>query len=122
MPVELSEQEMLAHGLKRFMAPGESRVYQAGSCDACQHSGYRGRTGIHELFIMDRAMHQEILSGADATTLHAAARRNGMVTLFEDGLRKVASGISSMEEVLRVTLDQQNDETQKAIEPASMAS
>ena len=46
------------------------------------------------------------MSGADATLLHAAARRQGMVTLYEDGLRKVAAGLTSMEEVLRVTQDQ----------------
>ena len=55
-------------------------------------------------------MYDAILGGADSTTLHATARRNGMHTLFEDGLRKVALGITSMEEVLRVTLDQQQQE------------
>ncbi|MBT4522027.1 MAG: Flp pilus assembly complex ATPase component TadA [Halieaceae bacterium] len=114
-PVDLSEQALISKGLKPFMAAGASQVYQAGGCDLCQHTGYRGRTGIHELFIMDTSMHREILNGADATTLHAAARHNGMITLFEDGLRKVASGISSMEEVLRVTLDQQIDEPEQAV-------
>ena len=51
-------------------------------------------------------MHREIMSGSDATSLHAAARRQGMYTLYEDGLRKVAKGMTSMEEVLRVTQDQ----------------
>ena len=46
------------------------------------------------------------MSGADATLLHAAARRQGMVTLYEDGLRKVVSGVTSLEEVMRVTQDQ----------------
>ncbi len=111
-PLELSEEALDAQGLRKYMEPGVSRIYQAAGCDSCQNSGYRGRTGIHELFVMDRHMHQEILSGADATTLHAAARRNGMTTLFEDGLRKVAKGISSMEEVLRVSLDQQDGDGQ----------
>ena len=47
-----------------------------------------------------------IMSGADATLLHAAARRQGMITLYEDGLRKVVRGETSLEEVLRVTQDQ----------------
>jgi len=111
-PVELSDEALDAQGLRQFMEPGASRIYQAAGCEHCQNSGYRGRTGIHELFVMDSRMHQEILSGADATTLHAAARRNGMITLFEDGLRKVAQGVSSMEEVLRVSLDQQDGEVQ----------
>jgi general secretion pathway protein E len=69
-------------------------------------TGYAGRTGIHELFVLDDEMHRVIMSGADATVLHAAARRQGMTTLYEDGLRKVVQGVTSMEEVLRVTQDQ----------------
>ncbi len=121
VPVELSEKALASQGLQQYMEAGVSRIYQAGGCDACQHSGYRGRTGIHELFVMDSAMHKEILSGADATSLHAAARRNGMNTLYEDGLRKVAAGISSLEEVLRVTLDQQEDESPEAPVSADLA-
>ena len=67
-------------------------------------------TGIHELFVLDAEMHRVIMSGADATLLHAAARRQGMVTLYEDGLRKVVRGETSMEELLRVTQDQSEDE------------
>ena len=70
------------------------------------NTGYAGRTSIHELFALDDQMHGVIMSGADATGLHAAARQQGMVTLYEDGLRKVARGVTSMEEVLRVTQDQ----------------
>jgi general secretion pathway protein E len=87
-------------------------VYQAGGCSECAHTGYAGRTSIHELFVLDEVMHGEIMSGADATLLHAAARRQGMVTLYEDGLRKVVSGATSLEEVLRVTQDQNDSEAQ----------
>ena len=93
------------------MKSADDTVYQAVGCDACKHTGYKGRTGIHELFVLDSAMHEAILAGVDATTLHATARRNGMYTLFEDGLRKVARGVTSVEELLRVTLDQQDEES-----------
>ena len=86
------------------------QVYQAEGCAACKHTGYSGRTGIHELFVLDEEMHRVIMSGADATLLHAAAKRQGMVTLYEDGLRKVVQGVTSMEEVLRVTQDQSEGE------------
>lgn len=109
-PVSTSAESLSAHGLGRFMKSPEDPIYRAVGCDACKHTGYRGRTGIHELFVLDTAMYDAILSGADATTLHSTARQNGMYTLFEDGLRKVALGITSMEEVLRVTLDQQQEE------------
>ena len=56
-------------------------------------------------------MHRVIMSGADATTLHNTAREQGMLTLFEDGLRKVVEGVTSIEEVLRVTQDQSEMES-----------
>jgi general secretion pathway protein E len=108
-PVQATEDVLVGHGLRRFMGSAENIIYRAVGCEACKHTGYKGRTGIHELFVLDSAMHDAIIGGADATTLHATARRNGMYTLFEDGLRKVARGVTSMEELLRVTLDQQDE-------------
>jgi general secretion pathway protein E len=105
-PYELTADYIDQSGLKPFVTPETSVIYQARGCDDCTQSGYAGRTGIHELFVLDDEMHRVIMSGADATLLHAAARRQGMVTLFEDGLRKVVQGVTSMEEVLRVTQDQ----------------
>ncbi|MBU2887583.1 Flp pilus assembly complex ATPase component TadA [Gilvimarinus agarilyticus] len=93
-------------GLARFLAPEQTVTYSAAGCAHCKNSGYQGRTAIHELFVMDTAMHAAIQSGADATELHKEARKAGMLTLYEDGLRKVASGETSLEEVLRVTQDQ----------------
>ncbi len=123
--VELEPAYLRQTGLAAFMEPGQSSVYQAVGCGACMHTGYAGRTGIHELFALDDTMHREIMSGADATLLHAAARRQGMITLYEDGLRKVARGETSMEEVLRVTQDQSDEglgsETATAAFPATQA-
>ena len=108
--VELSPERSRASGLAPFLSAGQTTVYEAVGCPACGHSGYAGRTAIHELFALDDEMHRVVMSGADATSLHAAARRQGMITLYEDGLRKVASGQTSMEEVLRVTQDQSESE------------
>jgi general secretion pathway protein E len=109
-PVTLSAVELTESGLGKFLASPDDQVYQAGGCDRCMQSGYAGRTSIHELFVMDEVMHREVMAGADATVLHAAARGQGMVTLYEDGLRKVASGVTSLEEVLRVTQDQSGED------------
>jgi general secretion pathway protein E len=57
---------------------------------------------------MNDAAHKAILAGADATTLHSVARAGGMLTLYEDGLRKVAAGVTSLDELLRVTQDQRD--------------
>ena len=108
-PAILSEELVQKHGLGRFAESEDATIYRAVGCEHCKHSGYSGRTGIHELFVLDADMHEAIVGGADATSLHALARRKGMYTLFEDGLRKVAAGVTSMEELMRVTLDQQEE-------------
>ncbi len=107
--VTLSPEAIKRSGIAPFLAEGQRDVYQAAGCPHCLETGYSGRTSIHELFPLDEEMHRVIMSGADATVLHAAARRQGMITLYEDGLRKVAAGQTSMEEVLRVTQDQSDE-------------
>ena len=105
-PVEMTPDMLAEAGLNRFLEPGQNTVYRAKGCSSCKHTGYRGRTAIHELFVLDSSLQKDILAGADATQLHANARQRGMFTLYEDGLRKVAEGATSLEEVLRVTQDQ----------------
>ncbi len=105
-PVSLSDEAMTRYGIQRFMPAGNRTVYEAVGCEHCLHSGYAGRTAIHELFALDDTIRGVVQSGADATQLHGAAREQGMITLYEDGLRKVARGVTSLEEVLRVTQDQ----------------
>ena len=81
-------------------------LYQAVGCEHCRQTGYSGRCGIHELLVIDDVMRRSILDGTDAAGLHNKATAAGMLTLYEDGLRKVAAGITSLEELLRVTEDQ----------------
>ena len=92
-------------GLGRFVASG-APIYEARGCEHCRGTGYQGRTGIHELLVVDEAMRSAILQGHDASALQAIAIRAGMYTLYDDGLRKVAAGVTSLDEVLRVTQDQ----------------
>jgi len=91
-------------GLERFLQPGQA-IYRAVGCEHCRGSGYYGRTGVHELLVLDDRLRRAILDGADATQLHGLAIQAGMLTLHEDGLRKVAAGLTSLEEVLRVIRD-----------------
>jgi general secretion pathway protein E len=106
--VELPGATLKKTGLERFMPPGGTTVFEARGCPQCKHTGYLGRTSIHELFVMNDAAHEAILAGADATRLHKVARAGGMLTLYEDGLRKVAEGVTSLDELLRVTQDQRD--------------
>ena len=102
---EIPTAEVLASsGLGRFLQAGEP-TYRAVGCSHCRDTGYQGRTGIHELLVLDETMRRAIIEGRDAGQLHALAARSGMLSLYEDGLRKVAAGATCMEELLRVTQD-----------------
>lgn len=82
------------------------KLWRAVGCPQCRQTGYSGRTGIHELLVMDDAMRRGILDGLDSASLHAKATAAGMHTLYEDGLRKVVDGVTTLDELLRVTEDQ----------------
>jgi general secretion pathway protein E len=79
--------------------------YKAGGCPACLTTGYRGRTGIYEILVMDDEVRALILAKADANAIKARAVERGMTTLREDGARKVLDGVTTTEEVLRVTAE-----------------
>ncbi len=106
-PAAIAPELIASSGLGRFLTAGHA-AYSAPGCNQCRDTGYQGRTAIHELLVVDEAVRDAIMRGADATKLQDIARNSGFVTLYEDGLRKVATGATSLEEVLRVTQDQDN--------------
>jgi general secretion pathway protein E len=79
------------------------RLMRGAGCPTCNGSGYLGRLGIFELLLMEEGLQRLILSRGDAGSLRAEATRLGMTTLWQDGCSKVAEGITTPEEVLRVT-------------------
>lgn len=81
-----------------------ARYYRAGGCDECRGTGYRGRTAIHELLVMNRELADLVAHGAQLEELREAALASGMKPLLVDGLDKAAQGITSVEEVKRVVL------------------
>ncbi|MFC1867798.1 type II secretion system ATPase GspE [Thermodesulfobacteriota bacterium] len=83
--------------------PGDMAFYKGRGCPSCFESGYRGRTGIFELLEIDNEIRRLVTSGADSVTIKEAAMGNGMITMFEDGLEKVRKGITTLDEVMRVT-------------------
>ncbi len=87
----------------REMPPGT--VLQAVGCPHCLGVGYRGRTGIYELLMLDDATRRLTLDKADAGTIRSAAVKAGMVTLRFDGARKVVQGMTTPEEVMMVTAE-----------------
>jgi excisionase family DNA binding protein len=85
-----------------FTAPNDVVFYQAVGCDQCAHRGFRGRTALYELLEMTPAVRDAFLSKAPKADIVAAAVAEGMHTLFADGIRKAAAGMTTIEEVLRV--------------------
>ena len=79
-------------------------MYHGCGCDRCGKTGYKGRKGIFEIFKVDDNVQRLIFDHAPATLLRQRAREMGMRTLREDGMLKVASGMTSLSEVLRVTM------------------
>jgi general secretion pathway protein E len=78
-------------------------VFRGAGCDRCLGSGYQGRVGIFEMMELNDEIRQLIMRNEDASILTAAARRNGMRTLREDGWLKAAQGVTTPAEVVRVT-------------------
>ncbi|MCG8431820.1 MAG: GspE/PulE family protein, partial [Candidatus Omnitrophica bacterium] len=87
--------------------PGGQVFYEGKGCPACRFTGYRGRTGIHEIVPMSEAIRTMILKNASSQEIKEKAVAEGMVTLREDGFKKAAMGLTTTTEVFRVT--QQDD-------------
>ena len=88
----------------RLTPDGDSiQTYQGSGCERCFGTGYKGRLGIFELMELNDRIRKLIMANADAADLTVEARKSGMRTLREDGWMKVAQGVTTAEEVLRVT-------------------
>jgi general secretion pathway protein E len=85
------------------MGMATQALWTAPGCDACNHTGYRGRTGVYELLTVDDTLRRHIHEGAAEMTLRAAAAHSGLRSLRQDGARWLASGATSLAELLRVT-------------------
>lgn len=101
-PYRLSADEMRRLGLQNGAAAG-SNVYAPGGCDVCLGTGYRGRTGVFELMVVNEELSSVVARLEDARQLRQMARNSGMRTLMEDTARKVLAGLTSTEEAMRVT-------------------
>src|SRR5690606_29344982 len=86
-----------------FRVGTELEAYEPVGCPRCNQSGYRGRVGIFSVMRMSERVKEMTVEQAPEAEIAAAAREEGMLTLREDGLGKVRGGLTSVEEVLRVT-------------------
>lgn len=95
-----------AMNTEEFRALGiDSRtiLYRGQGCEQCSHTGFYGRTGIFELLVVTDEIRKMIVRQTDANLIRSEARRQGMRTLLEDGIRKATAGRTTLGEVLRVT-------------------
>ena len=81
----------------------EGTIYEPAGCEECRGTGFRGRTGVYELIVINDTIRPLIVSRASSNEIKAMALREGMHTLRDDGWNKVLKGVTTIEEVLRVT-------------------
>jgi type IV pilus assembly protein PilB len=82
---------------------GEIEAYEPVGCSRCNQSGYRGRVGLYSVMRMTERIKEMTVAQAPEAEIAATARAEGMFTLREDGVAKVRAGLTSLEEVIRVT-------------------
>jgi general secretion pathway protein E len=98
--------EMAAEVLHEIGANGDGRVFEGGGCEECSQTGYRGRSGIFELLLVNEVIRPLILKRSSADVIKDAAVQQGMRTLREDGWQKVRTGVTTVAEVVRVTQEE----------------
>jgi type IV pilus assembly protein PilB len=103
------ESELEATGVTPEMAEKGTFVRGKG-CGACQRSGYRGRSGIHELMLVSPTIREMVFENKPATDIRKVAITEGMSTLYVDGIRKVLTGYTTLEEVFRVAKRTEQDD------------
>jgi general secretion pathway protein E len=90
-------------GLHKFAPPGDITLYHAKGCKECAQTGFIGRVSILEMLPMSDPLRTHIMRHANSAELRIEAIKEGMVTMYEDGMRKALNGVTTFEEVLRVT-------------------
>lgn len=101
-----SDGELRELGIQRDDLQRRS-IFRSAGCPECLSTGYKGRSGIYELMVIDDDIRNLILAGVDSGTIKKKAISKGMLTLRDDGIRLVLEGKTTIEEVLRVTQEDQ---------------
>ena len=91
--------------VKVLKTSGAIKIPKAKGCKSCNYTGYQGRIGIFEAFLVDDKMEKFILKNPSIAALKEEAAKRGMVTMYQDGLIKVLEGITTIEEIERVAAE-----------------
>jgi type IV pilus assembly protein PilB len=100
---DFTPQGLIELGFSEAEVP-DIKLYKAVGCNQCT-SGYRGRVGLYEVLPMTKVLGQMIMSGANSLEILKTAQNEGMLTIYQSGLEKIKLGITTIEEVNRVTVD-----------------
>lgn len=100
---EPTEDQLMELDLKPDMVQGKKFYYGRG-CDQCNNTGYRGRMGIYEIMVFNDEMRELVMNHASTNVLRNAAKKAGMVTLRDKGVKAIFDGITTIEEVVKETV------------------
>jgi type II secretion system protein E len=116
------EQKVERDYLRKIQFPEEhietAKFYRGAGCEACRQFGYQGRLGIYELLVVTEPIRPLIMNRAPATLIAQTAMNEGMKTLRHDGWYKVMGGITTIEEVIRVTQTEEHRSLAEEAHPA----
>ena len=100
--IDLLKEHLKNMGIKRNLP---DVIYQGEGCNLCGFSGYRGQIGVYEIFYISDAIRELIIAKSSVNLIKKKAREEGMKLMFEDGLDKIESGLTTLEEILRVAVE-----------------
>jgi type IV pilus assembly protein PilB len=103
-PYEPSAEALLTAGFPWVEGTALPTLYRAVGCSACSKTGYRGRLALHEVMAVSETIERHAVEHASATVIGETARAEGMRSLREDGMLKVANGVTTVDEILRVVV------------------
>lgn len=101
--VKTSSLEKILPGAKKYFSKENITLYKGKGCPHCSGTGYKGRLGVFEFIKMNPDLQALILKNPSSQQIWDLARKNGSTSLFEDGIEKVKNGLTTLEELLRVT-------------------
>jgi len=89
-------------GLPERLVQGVDRWHRGKGCSQCEHTGYKGRVGVFELLVLSPAIRKDVARAVTEGEIRERARKEGMLTLLEDGFEKIRQGVTTLDEVLSV--------------------
>jgi type IV pilus assembly protein PilB len=95
-------EETVGESLERFFSEESITLYRGKGCSNCGFTGYKGRSGIYQLIEMSEELRELVLHKPTSDIIAKVARKQGAMSLFEDGIEKVKIGVTTLDEVMRV--------------------